>query len=71
MNSVIGWGRPYWGLGYATEAARTITGFAFEALDVPFLWAGWFHDNPASGHVLAKLERATMAAACATAWPAA
>ena len=29
--------------------------FAFEALDAEHVWAGWFHDNPASGHVLAKL----------------
>lgn len=48
-------GRPFWGQGYASEAARTITRFAFERLDVPSVWAGWFHDNPASGHVLAKL----------------
>ena len=48
-------GKPFWGQGYASEAARTVTRFAFERLDLPFVWAGWFHDNPASGHVLAKL----------------
>jgi [ribosomal protein S5]-alanine N-acetyltransferase len=48
-------GKPFWGMGYATEAARTLAGFAFQSLDAPFLCAGWFHDNPASGHVLAKL----------------
>ena len=48
-------GKPFWGLGYASEAARILTRFAFERLDLPFVWAGWFHDNPASGHVLAKL----------------
>ena len=48
-------GKPFWGQGYASEAARTLTRFAFERLDLPFVWAGWFHDNPASGHVLAKL----------------
>ena len=48
-------GRPFWGVGYASEAARGLAQFAFERLDVPSVWAGWFHDNPASGHVLAKL----------------
>jgi ribosomal-protein-alanine N-acetyltransferase len=48
-------GKPFWGAGYASEAARTLTRFAFDRLDAPFVWAGWFHDNPASGHVLAKL----------------
>ena len=48
-------GKPFWGLGYASEAARTLTQFAFERLELPYVWAGWFHDNPASGHVLAKL----------------
>ncbi|HEV7960481.1 MAG TPA: GNAT family N-acetyltransferase [Rhizomicrobium sp.] len=48
-------GKPFWGLGYASEAARALALFAFESLDAPFLCAGRFHDNPASGHVLAKL----------------
>jgi len=48
-------GKPFWGMGYATEAAQALVHFAFESLDAPFVWAGWFHDNPASGHVLAKL----------------
>ena len=48
-------GKPFWGQGYASEAARAAAHFAFASLDAPFLWAGWFHDNPASGHVLAKL----------------
>ena len=38
-----------------TEAARRMVRFAFEDLDLAQLHAGWFHDNPASGHVLAKL----------------
>ena len=42
-------------MGYATEAAGRLIGFAFETLDQGRVEAGWFHDNPASGHVLAKL----------------
>ena len=45
----------FWGLGYATEAARRLVKFAFEELDQGHVSAGWYHDNPASGHVLAKL----------------
>ena len=48
-------GKPFWGFGYATEAARRLATHAFEALGVEDLHAGWFYDNPASGHVLAKL----------------
>ncbi len=48
-------GKPYWGLGYATEAARRLVGFAFRELKATEVWAGWFHDNPASGRVLEKL----------------
>jgi RimJ/RimL family protein N-acetyltransferase len=48
-------GKPYWRLGYASEAAKRLAEFAFHDLKAPRLIAGWFHDNPASGHVLAKL----------------
>ena len=48
-------GRPFWGFGYATEAAQRLVTYAFTVLDVDHLHAGWFYDNPASGHVLAKL----------------
>ena len=48
-------GRPYWGQGYASEAARRVAGFAFHNLDAPTIRASYFHDNPASGHVLEKL----------------
>jgi ribosomal-protein-alanine N-acetyltransferase len=48
-------GKPYWKMGYATEAARKVVSFAFGELGATRLVAGWFHDNPASGHVLEKL----------------
>jgi RimJ/RimL family protein N-acetyltransferase len=47
--------RPYWGQGYATEAASEVVAFAFRNLRVERLEAGWFFDNPASGRVLEKL----------------
>ena len=47
-------GRPYWGQGYATEAARTVMSLA-RSLGHPRLVAHHFVDNPASGRVLRKL----------------
>jgi RimJ/RimL family protein N-acetyltransferase len=46
-------GRPYWGQGYATEAARALTAYAL-ALERGPLVATHFVDNPASGRVLEK-----------------
>lgn len=48
-------GRPFWGQGYATEAAARLCAFAFGPLGVTELVAGHFADNPASGRVLQKL----------------
>ena len=48
-------GKPYWGKGYATEASKRVVQFAFEDLKAERLQASWFHDNPRSGRVLAKL----------------
>jgi RimJ/RimL family protein N-acetyltransferase len=45
-------GRPYWGQGFATEAA---TAFVSEAGKLGELEAGHFVDNPASGRVLTKV----------------
>ncbi|WP_062732210.1 GNAT family N-acetyltransferase [Sphingobium abikonense] len=46
--------RPYWGLGFATEAARAVVGMA-RASGVGTLRAVHCADNPASGNVLRKL----------------
>lgn len=46
--------RPYWGLGFATEAGRQLVHIA-RAMNMPKLSAGHFVDNPASGAVLRKL----------------
>jgi RimJ/RimL family protein N-acetyltransferase len=46
--------RPYWGLGFATEAARAVMGIA-RATGLSPLRAGHFADNPASGNVLRKI----------------
>ena len=48
-------GKPYWGQGFATEAARRVAQFAFGKLQVERIGAGWFEGNDASGNVLAKL----------------
>ncbi|MBV9570319.1 MAG: GNAT family N-acetyltransferase [Alphaproteobacteria bacterium] len=48
-------GKPYWGRGFATEAARRVLAFGFGELKFERIVAGWFEDNPASGHVLDKL----------------
>jgi len=44
-------GRPFWGRGFATEAAQA---FVAQARALGPLRAGHFVDNPASGRVLAK-----------------
>jgi len=48
-------GKPFWGFGYATTAARMIIQLAFEEMKIERLTAGHFTDNPASGRVLEKL----------------
>ncbi len=48
-------GMPYWGLGYASEAARGLMNWARGQLGAQVFVAGHYADNPASGHVLRKL----------------
>ena len=47
--------RPYWGLGFATEASRAVVEMADRSLRLPRLFAGHFVDNPSSARVLHKL----------------
>lgn len=46
--------RPYWGLGFATEAANAVFRMA-RAAGVSGIRAAHFADNPASGNVLRKI----------------
>jgi len=46
--------KPFWGRGYATEAARAAVAIARDGLRLNKLSAGHFLDNPASGRVLEK-----------------
>ena len=48
-------GRPYWGRGYATEAARAVCRYGFEVLQLHRIFANLFRGNSASARVLEKL----------------
>ena len=48
-------GVPYWGKGYATEAAREMLRYGFEDLGLHRIFASHFKHNPASGRILRKL----------------
>ena len=48
-------GVPYWGQGYATEAARELLRYGFENLGLHRIFASHFKHNPASGRILVKL----------------
>jgi [ribosomal protein S5]-alanine N-acetyltransferase len=48
-------GVPYWGNGYATEAAREMLRHGFDDLDLHRIFASHFRHNPASGRILRKL----------------
>jgi [ribosomal protein S5]-alanine N-acetyltransferase len=51
-------GLPYWGQGYATEAARALVHFGFSRLGLHRVQARHLSRNPASGRVLQKLGMA-------------
>lgn len=48
-------GKAWWGQGYASEAAREILAWGFDALDLHRVHASHFPRNPASGAVLRKI----------------
>jgi RimJ/RimL family protein N-acetyltransferase len=48
-------GVPFWGNGYATEAARALLAYAFATLGLQRVHACHFTRNPASGNVLRKI----------------
>jgi [ribosomal protein S5]-alanine N-acetyltransferase len=48
-------GVPYWGHGYATEAAQAVVAYGFEHLQLNRIFAHHFKHNPASGQVLRKI----------------
>jgi RimJ/RimL family protein N-acetyltransferase len=47
-------GKPYWGNGYCTEAARAILDYGFQVLDLNRIYARHLARNPASGRVMIK-----------------
>ena len=48
-------GRPYWGKGYGTEAARAMVEFGFKELGLNKVFAGAFADNPGSWRIMEKV----------------
>lgn len=48
-------GLPYWGHGYATEAAREMLRYGFEELGMHRIFASHFKHNAASGRILKKI----------------
>ncbi|WP_274651343.1 GNAT family N-acetyltransferase [Paenibacillus humicola] len=48
-------GRPFWGLGFATEAAKRIVTFGFEDLQLNRIYAAAMTKNPASYKVMSKI----------------
>lgn len=48
-------GQPFWGRGYASEAAAAVVHFGFGSLPLNRIFAMHFARNPASGRVLQKI----------------
>ena len=60
----IGWtlAEPFWGHGYASEAAQAVLAHGFEVLDLPVIWSQTSDSNHASTRVMARLGFARCAA---------
>jgi ribosomal-protein-alanine N-acetyltransferase len=48
-------GKPYWNMGYCTEAARAVIQYGFERLGLARIFASHLKRNPASGRVMQKV----------------
>ena len=48
-------GKPYWGNGYCTEAARAVIEYGFTVLGFNRIFALYMTRNPSSGRVMEKL----------------
>lgn len=48
-------GKPWWGRGFATEAAGALIEYCFEEVGFERVTCGHFVDNPASARVISKL----------------
>lgn len=57
INAELGYwiGKPFWGQGYCTEAAKAAVRYGFAALKLHRIYANHFTRNPASGRVMQKL----------------
>ncbi|MFO7681291.1 MAG: GNAT family N-acetyltransferase [Chloroflexota bacterium] len=47
-------GKPYWGQGYGTEAAKAVIAYGFTGMNLNRILAYYLTRNPASGRVMAK-----------------
>lgn len=56
-RAVLGYwlGRPFWGQGYATEAAKRLLHYGFKELQLQRIFSSHLKRNPKSGQVLKKL----------------
>ncbi|MBR5221501.1 MAG: GNAT family N-acetyltransferase [Clostridia bacterium] len=48
-------GKSFWGQGLMTEAAQVLLSYAFDVLDVPAVWSGYYDENIRSRRVQEKL----------------